>query len=539
MGKDLDRRRLITNSLWVGGLLLTGCRSDDDSAQLRGADEPLTADRMPSPPGFSPAAAQQAPAAVLNLKVRKAIHTLTATSPEVLALKAGIKAMKAKALTRFDSFTFQGNIHRNSCPHANWFFLPWHRMYLFWFEQHCRKASGNPEFSLPYWDWTADTRLPAFFYTDPVFADTTRVQRSGEGFPELLRRTNAGVSVQQARAFVDNIFGPAAIAKMMASTRFLEFGSARAATQRGNASFGALESGPNNNAHGFVGGNMGQVAVSPRDPIFWLHHCNIDRLWAMWAQGKGPNALPPNPAPGEAPPSLTTDFFRNFKLSGFTNLEGQPVAVAVSEVLDFMAMGYTYDTVRPSTTGLSLAADAGGPPAPSAMTDMAGVKMALPALALPEMSPQMGANSPPPKRLLNFQVALDPATLPALRTIQGGSSAFYPVARLAIGALPKPKAETSRVILTFYVRAATEAGAGEAQVGSFSFFTHVDAGHAHDDTVSMTFDLRGALAELQTKGVDVGRARSLEVGIDVLGLKEYKASAAAFSKVTVGLTCFQ
>src|SRR5262245_48779071 len=51
--------------------------------------------------------------------------------------------------------------HTLDCPHGNWWFLPWHRGYLGWFERVCRELSGDPDFALPYWDWTASPSLPA------------------------------------------------------------------------------------------------------------------------------------------------------------------------------------------------------------------------------------------------------------------------------------------------------------------------------------------------------------------------------------------
>src|SRR5260370_7822271 len=35
------------------------------------------------------------------------------------------------------------------------FFFPWHRMYLYFFEKIIRSASGNADFTLPYWDYSA------------------------------------------------------------------------------------------------------------------------------------------------------------------------------------------------------------------------------------------------------------------------------------------------------------------------------------------------------------------------------------------------
>ena len=48
----------------------------------------------------------------------------------------------------------------------------------------------------------------------------------------------------------------------------------------------ALEGWPNgpqlhNRVHVWVGGSM-ELTTSPNDPVFFLNHCNVDRLWALW-----------------------------------------------------------------------------------------------------------------------------------------------------------------------------------------------------------------------------------------------------------------
>jgi hypothetical protein len=59
-----------------------------------------------------------------------------------------------------------------------------------------------------------------------------------------------------------------------------------------------LELGIHTLAHGWVGGLNGSMSrsCSPNDPVFWLHHCNIDRLWARWQTLNQPGwpYLPPS-----------------------------------------------------------------------------------------------------------------------------------------------------------------------------------------------------------------------------------------------------
>ena len=60
------------------------------------------------------------------------------------------------------------DVHRNFCPHGNWYFLPWHRAYLLAIEDICATLVGDPLFALPYWDWTSFRQLPAAFVDDQV-----------------------------------------------------------------------------------------------------------------------------------------------------------------------------------------------------------------------------------------------------------------------------------------------------------------------------------------------------------------------------------
>lgn len=57
----------------------------------------------------------------------------------------------------------------------------------------------------------------------------------------------------------------------------------------------ALE-GVHNSGDVWVGGSMGSIATAPADPVFWMHHAEIDRIWAEW-QGANPDQNPTLLAP--------------------------------------------------------------------------------------------------------------------------------------------------------------------------------------------------------------------------------------------------
>ena len=174
-----------------------------------------------------------------------------------------IKAMKGLPSTDGRSWENQAQIHNNHCPHGNWFFLPWHRAYLRYFEEICRDLSFDREFVLPYWNWTKDPRVPKPFWDGELNDPTRRI----------------GPNDEMSSEFV----GQKVIEDIMKKTNFEDFASYRSTKTRGGVGGGQalLERAPHNYVHGRIGGDMGTF-VSPRDPIFWLHHANIDRLWAMW-----------------------------------------------------------------------------------------------------------------------------------------------------------------------------------------------------------------------------------------------------------------
>jgi tyrosinase len=82
-----------------------------------------------------------------------------------------------------------------------------------------------------------------------------------------------------------------------------------------------------NAVHVWVGGHMGQIAYAAFDPVFWAHHCMIDRLWRLW-QLRHPGARPPASILDEALP---------------------PFRMTVRGTLSVTALGYDYAVASAST----------------------------------------------------------------------------------------------------------------------------------------------------------------------------------------------
>jgi len=87
--------------------------------------------------------------------------------PRVLdSYKKGIREMLNRPATDPRNWYRNAFIHVFDCPHQNWWFLAWHRAYIGWLEATIREFSGDPEFALPYWDWTKTPRVPAAMFDD-------------------------------------------------------------------------------------------------------------------------------------------------------------------------------------------------------------------------------------------------------------------------------------------------------------------------------------------------------------------------------------
>ena len=191
------------------------------------------------------------------------------------------------------------------------FFLPWHRMYVSSFEKIIRFVTGESGFALPYWDYTDPHQraLPEEFRrpSDPIWKSLYRATRNAH--------VNSGAPIDSA---------PSSAALSIDSLRSTTYEDAVA-----DAGFCAnLDGFLHGAVHVDVGNaqGMGQVPWAAGDPIFWLHHCNIDRIWASWNRSGGVNL---------AEASFLSERFQ------FADSSGKQVSLSVS---DFMSMpGYEYD----------------------------------------------------------------------------------------------------------------------------------------------------------------------------------------------------
>ena len=225
--------------------------------------------------------------------VRPNIASLDANG--IAAFRQGVQVMKSRPASDPTSWLYQANIHGsydtpaleawNSCQHGNFFFLSWHRMYLYYFERILRKASGDPELALPFWDYTnpAQRAIPEPLRNPANAQNPLFVAERNPGINEGAQIPASATTFTQAMNFT-NFASPAGSG--------LSFGGQRVPQPvHFSGVFGQIESQPHNIIHVLTGGQDGWMSdpnLAARDPIFWLHHANIDRLWNVWkARGGG------------------------------------------------------------------------------------------------------------------------------------------------------------------------------------------------------------------------------------------------------------
>ena len=247
-----------------------------------------------------------------GLRRRENVAGMGRNHPTLAAYRAAVQQMKSLPQSDPRNWVRQAQIHQNNCPHGNWYFLPWHRKYVLDFEQICRDLSGDPNFALPYWNWTQTRSIPGPFWRGTLL-DTTRVVGPNDTIPAQF----------VSQSVIDNILRQTDF-ELFASTRPDGQNNTDPRWQRAGGAKAQLERTPHDQVHVWIGGNM-RTFMSPLDPIFWLHHCNIDRLWAEWN------------APPRSNPNTSSGLWRNFTLRPFNTLVGNLQSVT--------QLGYTYDTL--------------------------------------------------------------------------------------------------------------------------------------------------------------------------------------------------
>ena len=147
---------------------------------------------------------------------------------------------------------FHNGIHRGPA------FLPWHRHLLIEFEKELQKIRSNV--TLPYWDWMRNEGRDLDIGVWKSFFGGRNNQ--GSRIDDNWQFERGATPIEELpESFDDQV-------RELTRDTYYEFRR-------------AVEYGGHTSAHLWVGGDMA-TGRSPADPLFYLLHCNIDRLWAYW-----------------------------------------------------------------------------------------------------------------------------------------------------------------------------------------------------------------------------------------------------------------
>lgn len=240
------------------------------------------------------------------------------------------------------------NPRGRNAAHRGSIFLPWHRFMLRLFELHLQRVLEDADFGLPYWDWTVEEGTPFDQQVNSELWQPTGI--GGSGFPvstgpfafsEDPQQRRFAVFIAQdprtgAISFDPNgrgLFrqlGESSLSPGLPTTKQVtqalqsqtvydepDWDAASPGLRnllegwvRGD---GVRLPGLHNQVHVWVGGDM-SPGSSPNDPVFYLNHCNVDRIWEAWMVQRGRTYLPDETSPGAPPrhrlndaiPSLVT-----------------------------------------------------------------------------------------------------------------------------------------------------------------------------------------------------------------------------------------
>jgi tyrosinase len=300
----------------------------------------------------------------------------------ILWYARGVAAMKARKLAEPTSWRFYGAIHGldpglwqqlgylsssdpmpsnadvqrfwKQCQHGSWYFLPWHRGYLLAFEANIRaivtKLGGPADWALPYWNYFKPNQYPL----PPAFASPNWPDGQGNNPLFVQQRygpqSDGNVYVPVDQINLDAMTDPDFTG--VASGGSPGFGGVDTGFEHGGPVHGGIESQPHDNVHGLVGGGdpdnpqlpglMSDPDTAGLDPIFWLHHANIDRLWEVWRQNPPANVDPTDPDWINGPGNIGERVF------SMPMPNGNPWDYIPGDMADLGKLDYTYDDLSPA-----------------------------------------------------------------------------------------------------------------------------------------------------------------------------------------------
>ncbi|KAL3632729.1 hypothetical protein CASFOL_025713 [Castilleja foliolosa] len=301
---------------------------------------------------------------VQTMRVRPAAHLVT--QDYIDKYNKAVELMKGYPDDDPRSFKQQANVHCAYCNltypqtgdsdiklqiHHSWLFFPWHRWYLYFYERILGNLIGDPTFGLPFWNWDHPDGMfmPNMFDKEgtPAYDEfrnqahrpgagsrtsTADLRYDGNDHPKRPPRRTIRRNLQE-------MYG-----EMVSNSRRLyDFYGAKYVTGTPtDPGEGTVERGSHTALHRWVGDprqptgeDMGNFYSAGREPIFFSHHANIDRLWSVYRDLRAKRGRPRQFKQREW---LDADFV-------FYDENAQLVRVRVEDTLENEAMGYKFQKV--------------------------------------------------------------------------------------------------------------------------------------------------------------------------------------------------
>ena len=253
---------------------------------------------------------QAQPVAQAPLSYRKNVAVLR--GPQLAALRSAYRASMQLGDDR--GWQHWAGIHGLPlpmyCQHHTPLFLAWHRAYLYYFELSLKEF--EPTVTLPWWDWTSSwshrVGFPVSYSVAEAGGEPNPLAPGGPINALAQQQGGAGAPGHTSRSPDDpaNLPTAAQVNELLALGDFLDFQQ-------------QLES-IHDDVHVWSGGTMAEIPYAAYDPIFFAHHCMIDRLWRLW-QLRHPTAGVPASLLAEALP---------------------PFNITVAQTINVNTLGYDY-----------------------------------------------------------------------------------------------------------------------------------------------------------------------------------------------------
>ncbi|GER29122.1 polyphenol oxidase [Striga asiatica] len=326
---------------------------------------------------------------VTTMRVRPAAHL--AGKDYFAKYEKALSCMKALPADDPRSFMQQAKIHCAYCNfvypqtggppdsmlqiHHCWHFYPFHRWYLYFYERILGKLIDDPTFAIPFWNWDNPEGMimPEEFTREG--SSLSNARRNPKHLPPALADlAYSPKSPTSQDQIVSNNLAEMYIEMVRNVSRLEDFYGARYAVGTApNPGAGTVERGSHTALHKWVGEDtpggedMGNFYSAGREPLFYSHHANIDRLWSVWRglQKKGKKCGKSFKDFPDDPDWLKADYL-------FFDEEGRLVRVTNADALDTERMGYVNQEVdipwlnnrlRPRNKKSKVAASSGAPAA--------------------------------------------------------------------------------------------------------------------------------------------------------------------------------